>query len=86
LAVALGEAAGCTVDTGEHFVDACGREFWVDACPSGVEKGGGHVLARRVAEAFVEPQHFADEGLVQYAVFGGVGVGGERWVLLRELV
>ena len=53
MAVALGEAAGCTVDAREHFVDACGREFWVDACPSGVEKGGGHVLARRMAKAFV---------------------------------
>ena len=45
MAIALGEAAGCAVDAGEHFVDARGREFWVDTCPSGVEKGCGHVLA-----------------------------------------
>ena len=77
MAIPLGEAAGGTVDSRKNFVDACRREFRVDACPCGVEECCSHVLARGVAKAFVQPENFADEGLVQYAVFGGVGLCGE---------
>jgi hypothetical protein len=70
LAISFSETACRTVDAGENFVDAGRCELRVEACPGGVEEGCGHIFAGGVAEAFVQPQDFTDQCLVEKSVLG----------------
>ena len=70
LTIAFGESACSAVNARENFVDTGRCELRVEACPGGVEEGCGHIFAGGVAEAFVQPQDFADQCLVEKSMLG----------------
>ena len=54
LAIALGKATGCAIDSVQYFVYVGGRESWIGSIPRRVWESGCHGISGRVTGALVE--------------------------------